>query len=118
MCDYLLYHLYAIFDTFLMRYMQVPIYLNVSKLIVHYVPLVILLDEQVSLEPPVESHFYCYISPLLCDIIVCAFIYCIVYYFLGSHFKISSHHFYSKVYIISQVLEFTSDDCTQSTALR
>ena len=106
------------FDTFLMRYLQVPIYLNVSKLIVHYVPLDILLDEQVSLEPPVESHFYCYISPLLCDIIVCAFIYCIAYYFLGSHFKISSHCFYYKVYIISQVLEFTSDDCTQSTALR
>ena len=106
------------FDTFLMRYMQVPIYLNVSKLTVHYIPLVVLLDEQMSLEPPVGSHFYCYISPLLCDIIGCAFIYCIAYYFLGSHFKISSHCFYYKVYIISQVLEFTSDDCTQSTALR
>ena len=42
--------------------------------------------------------FICYISPLLCDIIVCAFIYCIAYYFLGSHFKISSHCFYYKVY--------------------
>ena len=64
-----------------MWYMQVPKYLNVSRLIVHYVPLVILLDEQLSLEPPVESHFYLlYITITLWHYCLCThLLYCLLF---------------------------------------